>query len=116
MVLTFGEHTWRNTRHIMGWDVKGDGFGVVLSPELPTLMRDNLGQVVKEFLDKSGMSIEEFKGFLFHPGGRKVLETAEAVLGIDRSMIASLVGCAARLRQHVVGDGAIRLAKSDQRR
>lgn len=88
LVLTFGEHTWRNTRHIMGWDVKSDGFGVVLSPELPTLMRDNLGQVVTEFLTKSGMSIEEFKGFLFHPGGRKVLETAEAVLGIGRSKIA----------------------------
>ena len=42
LVLTFGEHTWRNTRHIMGWDVKSDGFGVVLSPELPTLMREIL--------------------------------------------------------------------------
>ena len=87
LVLSFGEHTWRNTRHIMGWDVKGDGFGVVLSPELPTLMRENLGQVVKEFVDKRGMSIGDFKGFLFHPGGRKVLETAEAVLGIDRSLL-----------------------------
>ena len=86
-VLAFGEHTWRNTKHIMGWDVKGDGFGVVLSPELPTLMRDNLGPVVKEFLNRNNMSIDEFKGFLFHPGGRKVLETAEDVLGIDRSQL-----------------------------
>ncbi|CAA2137947.1 type III polyketide synthase [Hyphomicrobium sp. ghe19] len=88
VVLTFGEHTWRNTRHIMGWDVKGDGFGVVLSPELPTLMRNNLGQVVKEFIGRRGMSLRDFKGFLFHPGGRKVLETAEDVLGIDRSRLA----------------------------
>jgi alkylresorcinol/alkylpyrone synthase len=87
-VLTFGEHTWRDTRHIMGWDVKGDGFGVVLSPELPTLMRDNLAQVVREFLVRSGMSLAEFKGFLFHPGGRKVLETAEEVLHLDRSQLA----------------------------
>ena len=88
VVLTFGEHTWRNTRHIMGWDVKGDGFGVVLSPELPTLMRNNLGQVVKEFIGRRGMALRDFKGFLFHPGGRKVLETAEDVLGIDRSLLA----------------------------
>jgi alkylresorcinol/alkylpyrone synthase len=87
-ILAFGEHTWRNTRHIMGWDVKDDGFGVVLSPELPTLMRDNLGQVTKDFLDRSGMAISDFKGFLFHPGGRKVLETAEEVLDIDRSLFA----------------------------
>jgi alkylresorcinol/alkylpyrone synthase len=30
------------------------------------------------------MSIGDFKGLLFHPGGRKVLETAEAVLDVDR--------------------------------
>ena len=29
----FGEHTWPNTRHIMGWDITSDGFGVVLSPD-----------------------------------------------------------------------------------
>jgi alkylresorcinol/alkylpyrone synthase len=85
-VLTFGEHTWRNTQRIMGWDVKGDGFGVVLSPQLPTLMRENLGQVITQFVDKNGMSIADFKGLLFHPGGRKVLETAEAVLGVDRAL------------------------------
>jgi alkylresorcinol/alkylpyrone synthase len=87
-IEAFGEHLWRDTRHIMGWDIKGDGFGVVLSPELPTLMRDNLGPAVKGFLDRNGMLLEDFEGFLFHPGGRKVLETAEEVLGIDRQQIA----------------------------
>lgn len=33
------------------------------------------------------MSLEDFTGFLFHPGGRKVLETAEEVLGIKRSLL-----------------------------
>ena len=34
-----GEWCWPQTEHIMGWDIKDDGFGVVLSPELPSLMR-----------------------------------------------------------------------------
>jgi alkylresorcinol/alkylpyrone synthase len=34
------------------------------------------------------MALEDFEGFLFHPGGRKVLETAEEVLGIERRQIA----------------------------
>ncbi len=88
LILLFGEHTWRNTTHIMGWDVKDDGFGIVLSPELPGLMRDNLADVAGQFLDRNGMKVSHFDGFLFHPGGRKILETAEAVLGIDRSRIA----------------------------
>ncbi len=86
-ILTFGEHLWPKTRHIMGWDIKSDGFGVVLSPELPALMRDNLGPALQEFLDRNGMSLRDFAGFLIHPGGRKVLETAEDVLGISREQI-----------------------------
>jgi alkylresorcinol/alkylpyrone synthase len=87
-IVAFGEHLWRNTRHIMGWDIKGDGFGVVLSPELPALMRDNLGPVVLDFLDRNSMTLDDIDGFLFHPGGRKVLETAEEVLGIDREQLS----------------------------
>jgi len=38
-VLAVGDYFWRNTEQIMGWDLKEDGFGVVLSPELPALIR-----------------------------------------------------------------------------
>jgi alkylresorcinol/alkylpyrone synthase len=34
------------------------------------------------------MSLEDIDGFLFHPGGRKVLETAEEVLGLDRKRLS----------------------------
>jgi alkylresorcinol/alkylpyrone synthase len=39
------------------------------------------------FLDQHAVSLEDFSGYLFHPGGRKVLETVEQVLGIERPMI-----------------------------
>jgi alkylresorcinol/alkylpyrone synthase len=81
-----GDYFWSGTEHIMGWDIKNDGFGVVLSPELPTLMRERLGEALGGFLDKNGLAIEDFDGFLFHPGGRKVLETAEEALGVPRAM------------------------------
>jgi alkylresorcinol/alkylpyrone synthase len=83
-----GEHCWRNTEHIMGWDIKEDGFGVVLSPELPGLMRTHLRPALQSFLDRNGLELACFEGFLFHPGGRKILETAEQVLQIPRDRIA----------------------------
>jgi alkylresorcinol/alkylpyrone synthase len=88
ILLETGEHTWRGTRHIMGWDVKADGFGVVLSPELPALMRAHLAPVTKTFLERHNLTLADFRGFLLHPGGRKVLETAEDVLHLDRSDVA----------------------------
>jgi alkylresorcinol/alkylpyrone synthase len=79
-----GEYFWAETEHIMGWDIKNDGFGVVLSPDLPTLMRERLGEALFPFLQREGLSLQDFDGFLLHPGGRKVLETAEESLELTR--------------------------------
>ena len=82
-----GDYFWSNTEHIMGWDIKNDGFGVVLSPELPTLMRERLAEALFPFLAREGLSLQDFDGFLLHPGGSKVLETVEASLGLSRHQI-----------------------------
>jgi alkylresorcinol/alkylpyrone synthase len=87
-ILAVGDHFWRNTEHIMGWDIKEDGFGVVLSPELPPLLRRHLKPAVDGFLGANGMSLGEFSGFLLHPGGAKVLDTVQAVLGLSDDDLA----------------------------
>jgi alkylresorcinol/alkylpyrone synthase len=84
-IFASGEHLWRGTERIMGWDMKHDGFGVVLSPQLPSLMQNHLGGALSGFLDKHELTVEDFDGFLFHPGGRKVLETARDVLGLGEN-------------------------------
>jgi alkylresorcinol/alkylpyrone synthase len=81
-VLASGEWCWPGTEHIMGWDIKDDGFGIVLSPELPSLMKRELAPALYGFLDRNGLTLDDFNGFLFHPGGRKLLETMEEVLGL----------------------------------
>lgn len=87
-IVTCGEHFWRGTEHIMGWDVRNDGFGVVLSPDLPELMRTRFGEALGGFLDREGLTLEDFDGFLFHPGGGKVLDTVQEVLSLDPAALA----------------------------
>src|SRR5215472_11194399 len=86
-IVASGEWCWRNTEHIMGWDIKDDGFGIVLSPELPSLMKQQLAPALQDFLDRNGFSLGDFKGFLFHPGGRKLLETMQEGLGLTRDQL-----------------------------
>jgi alkylresorcinol/alkylpyrone synthase len=87
-VLAMGEHFWRETEHIMGWDIKDDGFGVVLSPELPNLIQNRLAPALQAFLDTNGMSLGELSGFVLHPGGSKILQTIAKVLGLGREELA----------------------------
>jgi alkylresorcinol/alkylpyrone synthase len=86
-ILAIGEWCWPQTEHIMGWDIKDDGFGVVLSPELPSLMRKALAPALHDFLDRNGFRLSDFNGFLFHPGGRKLIETMQEVLGLEREQL-----------------------------
>ncbi len=81
-ILASGEWCWRETEHIMGWDIKDDGFGVVLSPDLASLMSEQLAPALQDFLDRNGFRLSDFNGFLFHPGGRKLIETMQQVLGL----------------------------------
>ena len=86
-IRAIGEHFWRDSERIMGWDIKEDGFGVVLSPELPGLMRRELRPALDAFLARAELQLSDFAGFLFHPGSQKILETAEDVLAIERDQI-----------------------------
>jgi alkylresorcinol/alkylpyrone synthase len=86
-IRALGEYFWSNTEHVMGWDIKNDGFGIVLSADLPTLMRERLGEALLPFFAREGLSLEDFDGFLFHPGGSRVLTTVEDALGISRDRI-----------------------------
>ena len=82
-IIAIGEHCWPDTLRIMGWDIKEKGFGVVLSPELPSLLRRELRPVLEEFLTREGLQLSDCR-FLLHPGGRRVLDTAQEVLGVTR--------------------------------
>ena len=61
---------------------------MVLSPALPTLLRENFGPAVAQFLGHHGLSLTDIDGFLIHAGGRKILETAEDILGTRRDQMA----------------------------
>ena len=86
-IRAMGEHFWSKTEHIMGWNIKNDGFGIVLSADLPTLMRERLGEALQPFFARQGLSLHDFDGFLLHPGGSKVLTTVEDTLGLSRDQL-----------------------------
>ncbi|MCB2078122.1 MAG: type III polyketide synthase, partial [Novosphingobium sp.] len=78
-----GEHMWRGTQRIMGWDIASDGFAVVLSPELPAHLTASLEGPLTAFLDRNGVSLSDLDGYLFHPGGKRVLDALQDLLSLS---------------------------------
>ena len=78
-----GEHTWPGTLDIMGWDIEDDGLKVRFSRNIPAFVEAELREPVVAFLAANNLSLEDIDGYVFHPGGTKVLAAIEATLGLD---------------------------------
>ena len=71
-----------NTERVMGWDISEKGFRIVLSPEVPDTVTNNLGRDVDEFLAEQGLQKSDVKSWVMHTGGPKVLEATAQALNI----------------------------------
>jgi alkylresorcinol/alkylpyrone synthase len=69
-----------DTEAMMGWDVTGSGFRVVLSAELPNLVREHVRGEVDGFLADHGKGLREIESFVCHPGGPKILRAIARAL------------------------------------
>jgi len=81
-VLATESTLFSQTMGIMGFDLRDSGFHIVLSSEIPELVRAEVPSLVKRFLGRQGNSVEDIAHFLLHPGGRRVLDGLVQCLGI----------------------------------
>lgn len=81
-IRAWGEHTWPDSLDVMGWRIEDDGFGVLFSRDIPTILRRQLGDAMDRFLAKQGLQRADIDGFICHPGGTKVVEALEEILDL----------------------------------
>jgi predicted naringenin-chalcone synthase len=68
------------TSEHMTWDVTDLGFRMGLSPKVPDVLAVHLRPAVTELLRRNGVT--SVAGWAVHPGGPRILETVEDVLGL----------------------------------
>jgi alkylresorcinol/alkylpyrone synthase len=66
----------------MGWHVEEDGFGVLFSRDIPSLVRREFRPVVDDFLACRQLKLKDLAGFVCHPGGAKVMDALEDAFGL----------------------------------
>lgn len=71
-----------DTEDVMGWDISERGFRIVLSPDVPKVVRENLGRDVDAFLAGRGLKRSDIGSWIMHTGGPKVLEATAQSLGL----------------------------------
>jgi len=79
-----GEHLWRDTLNVMGWDVDDQGFDVIFHRDIPQIVAGAFNAAMTKFLERAGMERSAIERPCCHPGGVKVLDALEDVFALAR--------------------------------
>lgn len=74
-----------NSLDAMGFDLRDSGFHIVLSKDVPQLIREKVKGLADDFLARNGLKRNDVSAFLLHPGGQKLLSFMEAELELARA-------------------------------
>ena len=81
-VSKWGEYTWPDTLDVMGWDLRDEGLGLLMSRGIPGIVKRHMRASTDGFLATTGLTLEKIDTFACHPGGTKVINAIEEVLGL----------------------------------
>ena len=79
---------YHNTEQIMGWDIVDQGFKIVLSPNVPRMVREHAPADLGNLLADTGVAPENINHYVCHPGGPKVLEAMCEILELPEDALA----------------------------
>jgi len=76
-----------DSERVMGWDISENGFRIVLSADVPNVVRDYVRQDVDNFLADHGLTRNDIASWVCHPGGPKVLEAMQETLELPEGAL-----------------------------
>lgn len=71
-----------DTERVMGWDIGSTGFRIVLDATVPDVVEKYLRPDVDAFLADHGLTVDDVRTWVAHPGGPKVLQAMQRSLDL----------------------------------
>lgn len=87
-ILATRSRLYPDTERVMGWDVVDSGLRLVLSPNIPTIAREDLSKDVVDFLADHELKVDDIATWILHPGGPKVIDATVEGLGLPDTAVS----------------------------
>ena len=72
---------FKDATHLMGFDLTNHGLKMILDPAVPETIATHFPDIVHPFLERNGSTIAKVDHLIFHPGGKKIVQTVEQLFG-----------------------------------
>ncbi len=69
----------------MSWELSSSGFLMTLSGYVPDLIEEDFDPMIGRALQQQGLQKQDIQHWCIHPGGKRILESIEKSLGLERS-------------------------------
>lgn len=78
-IIGEGMYHFFDATHMMGFDLTNSGLKMILDIEVPQKIADHFPAIIYPFLAEHNTNIEDVTHLIFHPGGKKIIQTVEAL-------------------------------------
>lgn len=79
-----------DNEHMMGFKLTNSGLKMILDIEVPNTIAEHFPKFIHPFLEKHGLTIEDIDHLIFHPGGKKIVQTVEELFaGLNKNIDAT---------------------------
>jgi len=70
-----------NAEQMMGFKLVNTGLQMILDQSVPQTIADHFPNIVHPFLNNNNITIKDIDHLIFHPGGKKIVQTVEDLFG-----------------------------------
>ncbi len=81
-MLATRSRTYPDTEDVLGWKIGSEGFRIVLSAEIATVVEKYVGDDIRDFLADHGLSTADVSTWVLHAAGPKVIDAVESALDL----------------------------------
>src|SRR5271169_1688648 len=83
-ILVSETYTFPDSLGAMGFDLRDSGFHILLDKGVPEMIGAKIKALVDGFLGRHGLTQQDIKGWILHPGGARLLGNVEIALGLTK--------------------------------
>lgn len=80
-ILDTSMYHFYDAQHMMGFKLVNTGLQMILDQSVPDIIAEKFPDIIFPFLNDNGLDISQVDHLVFHPGGRKIVETVEELFG-----------------------------------
>ena len=81
-VIATCSEVYPDTDDVLAWRLGSDGFRIVLTADLADVVAQHLGAGVSTFLEEHGLTVDEIRSWVCHPGGPRVIDAIQESFGL----------------------------------